>query len=449
MNLYASHAAAPDRPGLLNASLVVLFLLGIYVGIDVQAAPGLPVPVVVAGAAGLTLLVVNGNRIEPAHVGALSLVIVLFLASILFAADYAILKERFKGLVQISYSLIIGYGFFIGALRFGRDRLAWVLLILCTLIVLGCALENYTGFRALSDAFRVKVFSFGVYISDIRDQFLYGRIRPKLFTSEPSIVTFCFTLFMFAWYVLSRWRLKLLIYLAYLAAGLFLMRGPTLLIGVALIVPYQLLLAARSDGPTGTTYDARRVLATLFLALVVAALVGVLTVEIYSERLDQILSGRDPSFYARIIAPALAAFEMISRHPVAGAGLTGWEFIDPVVRRIYSGTGWDFRTPAEAITNYFWSHWIFLGLLWGTIMIVALSRYLGALGVSAVLFTWIVWIGFGNSLGSYVGPRTWTVFFLAAVIVVLHQRQPIGAGYYPFQAQPRYVPFPAPSYQPQ
>lgn len=451
--------AVDDRPGMVNTALVSLFLLGIYVGVAVQVANGLPIPTVIAGLAGMLLLIVNRNRIEPNHVSALCLVIVLYLVSILFASDYDLLKERFKGLVQLSYSLIIGYGFFLAVLRFNRERLAWLLLFFCTLIVIGCALESYTGFRAVTDAFRAQVFSSGVvYDADIRDQLLYGGIRPKLFTSEPSIVTFSFTLFMFAWYVVSTWRLKLPVYLLYIAAGLILMRGPTLLVGVALIVAYQLFLAARIDGPNGTIYDARRVLGTVFLAIVVTALMVVLTQELYAERLSQILSGRDASFFGRIIAPALTAMEMIRQRPVAGAGLSGWEFIDPVVRAIYANSsalimGWAFRTAAEAITNYFWEHWIFLGLVWGTIMIAALSRLLSALAVPAIVFTWFVWFCFGNAVGAYVSPRTWTVFFLAGAIAILHQRQPArsewGQQPYARRQQFAYGPFSSPSYHPQ
>ena len=76
----------------------------------------------------------------------------------------------------------------------------------------------------------------------------YKRIRPKFFASEPSSVTFCYTLFAFIWLVVSQWRHKIPAYLALAAVGMFAMPGPTLLLMVLLILPYMLFLASRVGG---------------------------------------------------------------------------------------------------------------------------------------------------------------------------------------------------------
>src|SRR3546814_7891371 len=78
---------------------------------------------------------------------------------------------------------------------------------------------------------------------------LYGKIRPKLFTSEPSAVTFGFTLFAFCWYVLSEWRWKLVGYGMLFTAAFLLMRGPTLILGLTLLFPSETSLPPRAGRP--------------------------------------------------------------------------------------------------------------------------------------------------------------------------------------------------------
>ena len=69
------------------------------------------------------------------------------------------------------------------------------------------------------------------------------------------------------------------------------------------------------------------------------------------------------------------------------------------------------------LTNYVWLHWIYLGLVWGVLTIVAVSVWLRLLGVPSVLYCWAVWIILGQASGSYVGPKTWSVMLIAAAVV--------------------------------
>ena len=54
--------------------------------------------------------------------------------------------------------------------------------------------------------------------------------------------------------------------------------------------------------------------------------------------------------------------------------------------------------------NYFWEHWIYLGLVWGLIMVGALTVWLRVLGVPSAAFCWMVWAILGQASGAYVGP---------------------------------------------
>ncbi len=421
--------ALPLRsPDWLDDLLIAVFLIGIYLNLSVKVAAGMPIPTVPAGLAGLLLLARHCRQIEERELFALLSVILLYLASILCAADYNFLGERFKGFVQLSYSLIIGYGLFITIRRYDRDRLARLFIGLCLVIVVGCALESHGGLRDLSDRFRNAVHETGIYTADRRDLELYGRIRPKFFTSEPSAVTFSYTIFAFAWYALSTWKWRLIGYLALLAAGFYLMRGPTLLIGFLLIAPFQLVVASRRSTSQGYRYDTGRLLRASSMAVVLVALCAVIATTFYAERIEQITSGSDPSFFYRVIGPALAAYEVVAAHPIAGAGLTGEEFVETQVVNAYVNSPdfsarWTIDRIATSLTNYFWYHWIYLGAVWGLVMLAAVSWLLRVLGARSLTFCWIVWAMLGQASGAYVAPRVWLILFLTCAVTALHAKQ--------------------------
>jgi hypothetical protein len=419
--------AVPYPPTGASQALVLLFFIGIYSGVAFKLPGGIPVPAVIAGVAGGLLLAVESSRIKERHLFAIIAVLMLYVLSILSASDDRMLGERFKGLVQLTYSLMIGYALFLALTRYHRSQLASVMLGFSMVILIGCALENSDAFKEVSDSFRAWAFDTGVYKADLRDQEFYGRVRPKLFTSEPSAVAFMFSLFAFSWYALSGMRLKLMGFLMLIAAGYFLMRGPTLLLCIALVPVYELLLGSRQGPPGEARLSVGRVAATVALTAVLIGVAVPVVHTLYATRLEAITSGQDPSFFSRVIAPPLVAFEVIAANPAAGAGLTGWEFIEDATRQVYGTAAWlstDYRfdNAAQAITNYFWLHWIYLGLFWGGVLLLALSLMLQSLAVPSVLFCWLVWAVFGQGAGSYVGPQAWTVLFLSAAIAVVVER---------------------------
>ena len=413
--------------GWIDATLVVVFLLGLYLNVSLQITPRIPLTCAPSGIAGLALLWRRRDRLEPAHLGWLLAIIALYLASILSAENYAFLGKRFTGLLQLTYSLVIAYAFFITLVHAERRQIATILLTFCILVVIGAFLEQYTELRVISDKVRERLYdSSQVYEADLRDQLLYGRIRPKLFTSEPSNVTFSYTHFAFLWLVISPWRWKLAVYAVLMGLGFAATPGPTLLLLLMLAVPYLIFLGGHAHDRSKRNSAIRLIGGVVLSGILVVGAV-IIGSSLYAERLRDFTSGNDPSTFFRVIGPMLIAFDVFKHRPWAGIGLTAEAFIENDAFTIYmnaSGgvsTGWYFKI-AEAITNYFWLHWIYLGLVWGTIMIVALTIWLRMLRTPSILFCWAVWVILGQAAGAYVGPRAWTVLFCAAAGAVLASR---------------------------
>src|SRR5262249_4682378 len=86
--------------------------------------------------------------------------------------------------------------------------------------------------------------------------------------------------------------------------------------------------------------------------------------------------------------------------------------------------GWAIVSPStELLINYFWLHWIYLGMVMGTVVLVALSAWLRVLHVPSIAFCWTVWAILGQASGAYVGPTCWAVLYLAAAAAIFHQQR--------------------------
>jgi len=419
----------PARTGVRRAdgfdmALICLFLLGLYSNYTIQISTNVPFPSAPSGVAGLILLWRRRNQISPASLAGLVGVLLLFLISILCATNINYLSRRTNGLIQLSYSIVIGYALFLTVTQASRQQIARLFLGFAIVILIGCLLENYAGLRPISDAVRKVIYARGVYENDLRDMLYYQRVRPKFFASEPASVTFCYSLFTFVWLVVSRWRWKLVPYVILVGLGMFAMPGPTLLLMLLLTLPYMLFLASRKAGKL----DAARLLLVALAAVFFLGAFVVLGQSLFPTRLEEVTSGNDPSFFYRVRGPALVGIDILDSYPIAGAGLTGEPFIENRVVSLYVrspaySASWQVVKPAtELLINYFWLHWIYFGLVWGVILAAAVTAWLVVIGVPSPAFCWMVWAILGQASGAYVGPTCWAVLFLAGAAAVLHER---------------------------
>ncbi len=428
-NIFINHGSrpthlAPARLDWPDVALICVFLIGLYTNYTIMVSEKVPLPTVPSGVAGLVLLWRRRDLITPRALTGFIAILLLYLISLLCATDMSFLPRRTNGLIQLAYSLTIGYALFLTVTQASRGQVAGIFLGFALVILVGCLLETHAGLRPISDAVRNVLYAKGVYENDLRDLLFYQQVRPKFFASEPASVTFCYALFSFLWLVVSRWRWKLVVYVGLVTVGLVAMPGPTLLLMLLLIVPYLMFLESRRGG----RLNAVRFLMVACGGTLLLGAVVVLAQVLFPERLEAILSGNDPSFFYRVQGPALAGLDIMGRYPIAGAGLTGEPFIEEEVTNLYIrspyySAGWQIVSPAtELLINYFWLHWVYLGFFWGVTMIVVITGWLRVLRVPSVGFCWLVWAILGQASGAYVGPTCWAVLFLAGATAILNQQ---------------------------
>ena len=155
----------------VDMALIALFMVGMYTNFTVQVSAKVPFPSVPAGVAGLILLWRRRDQITPAASPASS----AFWRSTwspFSARRIRFLPRRTNGLIQLTYSLIIGYALFLTVTQASRRQIAGLFLSFSLVILAGCLLEVYAGLRPVSDAVRNVLYSKGVYENDLRDTVL-------------------------------------------------------------------------------------------------------------------------------------------------------------------------------------------------------------------------------------------------------------------------------------
>ena len=98
--------AAPRRLDFIDQVLVVIFLLGLYLGVSLAVSEKVPLTCAPSGFAGIIMLWRRRDQIVPKHLAGLLLVVTVYLFSVLAASDYSFLGKRFTGLLQLTLSLI-------------------------------------------------------------------------------------------------------------------------------------------------------------------------------------------------------------------------------------------------------------------------------------------------------------------------------------------------------
>lgn len=303
----------------LSAVLTVLFLAGFYLHADLALGETLKVPAIGALIGGCGLLVLYLGRLRHGDLVFVAVWIGIAVASLVL--NPALWDGRFRGQYGGDYatsfivflaSLAMGLGVFSGLRLWRPEALARLALSALLILLVGVVAERWLGLAEISNTVRALLYPQDLtYAEDIRDRLLYGGVRPKLFTAEPSHIGKFYVLILLTWYATAagQWRRPALY--ALLAAGVLLIQSPTVLVVLPAIWTADL---CRSRGGLGWAL-------AIGAALVLAPLGVVAAEALFAGRLEHILSGQDTSFIIRFVLP----FEVLARvwadYPLFGLGL--------------------------------------------------------------------------------------------------------------------------------
>jgi hypothetical protein len=416
--------ASGEGVGYVDKVLAVLYLIGYYLNIHLYRGNQALCTSVICGVVGSVILIRHRREISHRFIE-ISLAIVLLSAlSIVFAPMLGTyLMEHIKGLLQLGYSIVVGYSLYLVLQNTDRGDIVRMLVAFDVLIVVGCLLEAITPLSAVSDGFRQAVFPESrVYVGDDRDIGFFGLVRPKLFTSEPSHVSKFYLITSLAWFFLMKNPLRYAYFAAAMLAGMVAIRSPILLAGLAVLG----ILAFK--GQLGILK--RRSLAGIVSipAMIVILLgLGVASITIFEERVTNMLESRDGSANFRISIPYEVAIRTMMEHPFFGVGLGAIEATEDVTIEVIGGYVTSkyqlltYDSVAQSLTNCFCEVFIFYGLLGGAVFVLLIFSMIKYMGNRKYFFCSIIIYIFMNWDGGFVSPRLWASIML---ILLVASKQP-------------------------
>ena len=411
-------------PGTIHYFLTWMLFLGIYIANSVPREGSLKVPAAVGGMAAIILLLMNFRKMRLSHLIWILSIVTLCLISLTLRAytwpELSIQRhvtQHIASLVVLVYAIVISYAAYLELMQWDRDRIARMFKILTLVLLVGAALEVFVPpFKALSDSFRHIVFAHGVYENDTRDLLLYGAVRPKLFTSEPSHLAKYFVLFTVAWFLITTKKQKYLWFFAYVIIGTFLIRSPIVLI--APIIGLASLLARKEMN----NHQKIVLLIVLFALLTPMALLSAETLLI--PRLERISAGTDTSFIVRFLAPLQVMASVLRDHPILGLGFGAKELgLDYTNEALTLLSNADYDVEYKGLGhNFLFTSVIQFGLVGFPIFVLLLWRMLKIFAREELFLVTITMFGFMQAMGNPNSFRIWFFLFVLCAVVNVRSR---------------------------
>lgn len=400
---------------MLLAALLTMFLVSTYLEVPLYITSTLFVP------AFFTLLflvpvlmVVYHRRIykyEALFVGQVFLVLLL---TALLSPGFEYLDQKLLGLLQTMASIVSG----ILLLKLIRDlpaRLTTrILLTLSLLLLVGASLEVVGLLRGVSDAFRETFYggegTYFVYESQERDAGITGFTRPKLFTSEPSLLAIGFFVFVNSALMLAYSRRNLVL----VCLGTLLMFGLTgsPVLVLSLVVTLIVMLRNRRG-----FFAELSIPVLLVFAGAAVAILNPIVVSSLLPRLGDSLGSysllNPTSEQIRLVFPFITLVDVLGGSPAFGVGISGKEVIED-----YSRLPID---PDLALgTNALATMLTYLGIVGSLLFIKVFRDYIRRLRIGNVALLLLFVVALSQMMSGVESPRFWGYVFLFIAVIELH-----------------------------
>ena len=314
-----------------------IFLFGLYSGISLYITDELFIPYILCGISAIYFFIMSLNDLKVYQLSPVVYLAVITFIGIIFSdqmSEYFV--ERFKGFVQLFYSIIISFVFYLNLKKWKPRAVCSLFLVFIILILIGTFFEIFTDFKEVSDDFRDKIFKGNLYDADLRDIYFYGMIRPKLFTEEPSHVAKFYLICLFVWFSLSENKVRYIIMLLFTVLGIVLIRSHLVLIIIPITIIVEAFYRKKVKFYVQNKYKVLAVDKSFAILVILVAIILILSINIIiDKRVNQIISGDDESFKIRFTGPIIIAFEVLKKYPLLGAGISGKEAIEEIINNVY------------------------------------------------------------------------------------------------------------------
>lgn len=392
----------------LHEIVLIVWLVALYTRIPLSITETISIPSFALFLLAPALLLLIRLRIFFYEAAFFVGLFVLLLLSAFLSPGLAFIDQKLLGVFQTIVSVGVGVVTLRLLDRTGKSRVARVLLLLLIVLVVGSFLEVTDILRPASNYFREIAYgdsAFVTYDESFRDAQITGFERAKFFTSEPSVLTKGFLIFVNTWLIISYSKRNLLVGLL-LTMALFTFTGSLVLIVSSLITLSIAFLYEKS------------ILSLVVLAFGALGLLGasiLVSPEVFANMILRFQAVHSLGFNlpllanysegVRLILPMITLVEVWKVSPLFGVGVSGEETVSNLTELSVD--------PILAFgNNNLMALLIYLGLL-GTIAFFAIfAWYFKQIKVRNVAFlTWII-VAFSLTGGGIEEPATWGYIFM-------------------------------------
>jgi hypothetical protein len=399
----------------VRSLLVIFSLLGLYSQIPLSLG-GVQVPNVLGLISGAALLGINAKQVEVEHVKRICSILVIAFFSIILAPQFnEFFSSRLLALVQMTISMISGYGLFLELRKAHTERAAKLFISFCIIIIVGSLLEVVSPLRGIITAFTVYIWDYDFLNQSIRDLNIAGFVRPTFFTSEPSHVAKGIVIFAIALLILNPTAKAAFWTGAILVIGIAITRSPSVAVGIPMIFIVYWYAHRKYLGGLERGKRARQAIALLIL---IGTPMAAGSLILLTERIDQVVSGTDYSVSLRLLASTRIGLEAALRYPIGGVGLGGYQAVEALIIGIAIESGVPYYEAhlywPLLINNGIGAHFLYFGFVLLAFYVFSFYRLLDSLstGNGAMLFFIVVCLCFFE--GSIYSPRFVIYYFLFA-----------------------------------
>lgn len=395
-----------------------IFLFGLYSGISLYITDELFIPYILCGISAIYFFIMSLNDLKVYQLSPVVYLAVITFIGIIFSdqmSEYFV--ERFKGFVQLFYSIIISFVFYLNLKKWKPRAVCSLFLVFIILILIGTFFEIFTDFKEVSDDFRDKIFKGNLYDADLRDIYFYGMIRPKLFTEEPSHVAKFYLICLFVWFSLSENKVRYIIMLLFTVLGIVLIRSHLVLIIIPITIIVEAFYRKKVKFYVQNKYKVLAVDKSFAILVILVAIILILSINIIiDKRVNQIISGDDESFKIRFTGPIIIAFEVLKKYPLLGAGISGKEVIEEIINNVYYKIDVKYFSVYSFSTNIIMSFFIYYGVLGGILFGFGIYIFIKRQKIEQIKYLFIIFIMYSQTMGGFVSMRPWGYLFIIAAV---------------------------------
>jgi hypothetical protein len=337
-----------------------------------------------------------------------------------FSPGIASLGHKLSGVAQTTVAITAGILLVKEMMRLERHTIEKILFWLSMLLLVGTVLEVSGFLGGLSDSFREVVYrqgGYAVYTNEERDLTLAGFNRPKVFTSEPSLLAIGFFVFSTSWLQLVSCMRSWLLFMVATMFMLYLTASPVLLISV--LASFCIMFLHPKRG---------RIVLSRSMVVVLGAVIVFGSFFLFSgslfEQINQrlISAGLGAHTYQissenlRMVFPYLTAVDVLGSSPFFGVGISGKEVIGS-----FSTLPID---PSDAFgNNNLAALFIYMGFFGAFLFVATFYQYLGRfLSSFHLLMLLILVLGLTQTMGGFETPRFWGYVFIFVGVLSVQAR---------------------------